>query len=479
MIKFKNTYTQLPNHFYAKAQAHPVSAPILIAINRSLAKDLGIELSRETDSELANIFTGQTKLEGAANIAMAYAGHQFGHFNPRLGDGRAMLLGEVLNPAQERFDIQLKGSGPTPFSRGGDGKSSIGPVIREYILSEAMYKLGVSTTRALAAVSTGEEVYREEVLPGGVLTRVASSHIRIGTFEYFAGLGDEESLTTLLDYTINRHYNYIDITDSNKVILFLKEVATAQSKLVASWMSIGFIHGVMNTDNMSISGETIDYGPCAFMDHFSHDKVFSFIDRNKRYAYNNQISIAKWNLFRLASTLIMTMGDNQEASIEKTEEAFKDIDKVYNEAYLEVMIKKIGLFNIEENDSTIVKLWLDYLEEEKLDFTNSFRNLSQGIIGLKPTPTLDKFIKLWNMRKENQKQTQAESIELMNDNNPVFIPRNHLVEKAIQEAYTGDYTTFNELNEMMKSPYESNTKFKSFMTPPKQDEVIKNTYCGT
>jgi uncharacterized protein YdiU (UPF0061 family) len=478
MIKFNNTYTQLPNEFYKVTEAQKLQHPTLIEVNKTLALELGIDVNICTNDELANIFSGQTLLRGAANISLIYAGHQFGHFNPRLGDGRALLLGEVLNKKNQRYDIQLKGSGRTPYSRGGDGKSSLGPVIREYIMSEAMNNLGVKTTRALAAVTTGEDVYRENIEPGGVFTRVASSHIRIGTFEYFAAQSDLDSLAILLDYTIERHYPHIDINRDDKVLNFLQSVAIKQSELVAKWMSIGFIHGVMNTDNMSICGETIDYGPCAFMDEFSQDKVFSYIDRHARYAYNNQMNIAKWNLYKLASTLVPLVDNDETMAISKIEDSFQNIEKLYNDAYLNIMVKKFGINTAKDEDLKMVSHWLNYLEEEKLDFTNTFNELSNGISKLKETQTLKDFSVLWKSRLKEQNDENLAK-ELMRDHNPIFIPRNHMVEKAIQESFKGVYTTFNELNEIMKTPFREQPHFDIYRNTPKPDEVVKNTFCGT
>jgi uncharacterized protein YdiU (UPF0061 family) len=475
MINFNNTYKNLPDNFHSYTEAEKVSSPTLLAFNRELAiETLGIDISDYSDEELTNIFSGQTIPEGAANIALAYAGHQFGNFVPRLGDGRALLLGEVVNKENQRFDIQLKGSGQTTFSRGGDGKSSLGPVIREYILSEAMHKLGIPTTRSLAAVVTGDFVYRETPLPGGIFTRVASSHIRIGTFEYFSAQGDIESLKTLTNYTIDRHFPHIK-NDDNIYISFLKEVAKVQSSLIAKWMRVGFIHGVMNTDNMSISGETIDFGPCAFMDNFSFKKKFSSIDRYGRYAYDNQMNIAIWNLSRLANSLIPLINESPKLAIEELENLFEKFPNQYQDVYLKEMISKFGLFELKNNDDKLIHSFLEHLEKEGLDFTLSFRKLIEEPESFSEL----EFYSLWQERLQSQEQKVEQSIELMSNANPVFIPRNHQVERAIQAALQGDYSIFHTMNDFLKNPYESQMEYSEFMLAPKASERVLATFCGT
>ncbi|MCB1170604.1 MAG: YdiU family protein, partial [Leptospiraceae bacterium] len=376
MIAFDNTYTSLPEKFYVRVQPEQVPRPQLFAFNDELARQLGLDLSSQTEDQRAALFTGQSLPEGASSLSLAYAGHQFGQFNPQLGDGRALLLGEVLAVDGERYDIQLKGSGATPWSRGGDGKSWVGPVIREYIISEAMHHLGVPTTRALAAATTGERVFRESPLPGGIFTRVASSHIRIGTFEFFAARRDTESLKILADYSIDRHYPQCKEAE-NPYLAFLEEVGRNQAALVAKWMSLGFIHGVMNTDNMAISGETIDYGPCAFMDSFSNDRVFSSIDRGGRYAYGNQIRVAQWNLVQLANCLVPLVDSDSNKAVEKLQQRLGPLWAIYDEEWLKAMTAKFGIFEPRPEDAEMVRAFLSYLEEQQLDFTIEFRRLAE------------------------------------------------------------------------------------------------------
>ena len=478
-IHFDNSYLKLPDRFYAKVLPAKVSQPHLIDFNEELAvQELGLDLKNLSEPELANFFTGQLVPKNASSLAFAYAGHQFGQFVPQLGDGRACLLGEVVNSKGHRYDIQFKGSGQTPFSRGGDGKSSLGPVIREYIVSEAMHFLGVPTTRALAAATTGDSVYREGTLPGGIFTRVASSHIRIGTFEYFAARGDLDALKLLLDYSVHRHYP--EIKDGpNLSLSFLQKVAASHASMVAHWMSFGFIHGVMNTDNMSISGETIDYGPCAFMDNFAFNRVFSSIDRNGRYAYNNQMNIAKWNLYRLAGCLVPFVHDDEKEAINLLEASIKSYISLYEDKWRETMGKKLGLFNPKPDDEELINQWLRYLEEKDLDFTISFKKLGETPHDLEETSQLKDFLAKWKKRLEDQSQGPQEVKDLMDSVNPLFIPRNHQVERAIQAALKGDLTIFKDLNQLLKNPYVDQPKFEEYKAPPQPQERIKATFCGT
>jgi len=480
MFNFDHTYLKLPDAFYAHVVADEFPQPKLLAFNSEFAEqELELKFRGLHDQDLADIFSGQKLPEHAKPIALAYAGHQFGHFVPQLGDGRALLLGETLTSKGKRYDVQLKGAGPTPFSRNGDGKSSLGPVIREYIVSEAMHYLNVPTTRALAAVLTGEEEFREQALPGAVFTRVASSHIRVGTFEYFAVRRDVENLKVLADYAMARHYAEIDKEDPNKYLSFLERVAKAQAHMVALWLSYGFIHGVMNTDNMSISGETIDYGPCAFMDNFSFDKVFSSIDRGGRYRYQNQIPIAKWNLTRLASCLIPLVHENEKKAIVLLEETLEKCFHFYEASYRVVMAKKLGIFEATPGDDDLIKSWLQYLEKQDLDFTLSFRNLSEASCGLSSNPSFQEFYSNWQSRLAAQSQTIEAVKELMRSVNPVFIPRNHQVEAAIQAALKGDLTLFNELNLVLKKPFHDQAQFKRYQFAPEPEERIGATFCGT
>lgn len=421
-----------------------------------------------SEEELAQIFSGAKTLEGSEPISLAYAAHQFGHFVPQLGDGRALLLGEIIDPEGRRFDLQLKGSGQTIYSRNGDGRSALGPVFREYILSEAMHKLGVPTTRALAAVLTGEEVYRETPLPGAIFTRVASSHLRIGTFQFLSVRKDIPGLKALLDYAINRHYPEIK-SEENKALLFLRKVASAQTKLVAHWMSLGFIHGVMNTDNMSISGETIDYGPCAFMDHFDYYKVYSFIDRHGRYAYGNQPKILMWNLSRLADCLIPIMDAPQETAIKMLNNELSSLPKMFEEEFNLRMATKFGL-EYQAGDEEIFEAFFEYLQSEKLDFTLSFRKLGEDSY-FPSTELYKKFEAVWKARHPE--------ISQLSKVNPIFIPRNHQVERVIQDALQGDFDSFHEMNKVLSSPFHEQKDFAHYSLPPKDEEVVKNTFCGT
>lgn len=455
MIEFNNTYIRLPKDFYQQVKADSFPNSTLIAFNEDLAQELGLNI-RPNDQSLVSLFAGQDK--SIDSIAMVYAGHQFGHFNPRLGDGRALLLGEVLNPKGRRFDIQLKGSGPTKYSRNGDGKSAIGPVIREYLVSEAMFHLGIPTTRALCAIATNEEVYRETPIPGGILTRVASSHIRIGTFEYFASIGDHQNLKILADYTIDRHYPSASESDKPYYAL-IESCAKNWSKLIAKWMSVGFIHGVMNTDNMAISGETIDFGPCAFMDDFQFNRVYSYIDRHGRYAYGNQINIGKWNLSRFASALLPLLGD-----VEEVQKFLEKLYSLYDQAFLDAMSHKLGY---ESAPKEQIIAFLELLERHQLDFTNTFYLLSTE------PDRLGEFGDF----KEWQRGWTAPDTGLMLAANPKIIPRNHQIEKAIQAAQNQDYDYFKFLHESYKQPFTSTVE--ELRAPPQAHEVVKNTFCGT
>ncbi len=481
VIAFDNTYTRLPEQFYARVKPATVSRPGLFAYNEELAQELGIDLSTISKDERAALFTGQSLPEQASALALAYAGHQFGQFNPQLGDGRALLLGEVVSPNGERYDIQLKGSGVTPWSRGGDGLSWVGPVIREYIVSEAMHRLGVPTTRALAAATTGDLVYREEPLPGGIFTRVAASHIRIGTFEFFAARRDTESLRLLADYAMDRHYPECKQA-GNPYLAFLEAVGRKQAALVARWMSLGFIHGVMNTDNTSISGETIDYGPCAFIDTFSINKVFSSIDRGGRYAYGNQLNIARWNLVQLANCLVPLVDSDSDRAIKQLEDRLDQFMHVYETEWLQAMAAKFGIFDTLPDDAKIIQAYLSHLEAEQLDFTIHFRRLIDSIDG---TDAIDgddgpaEFRKMWHKRLDEQTQSRAEAVELMKQSNPVYIPRNHQVERAIQAGTAGDFSLFERMNECLKAPFEQRDEFAEFELAPQSEEVVTATFCGT
>jgi len=489
VFNFDNTYINLPETFYQKIKPSSASSPQLIAFNKSLATELGAEVDKLDEQFLTDIFSGQSILSGSEPIALAYAGHQFGHFVPSLGDGRAVLLGEIIATDGKRYDIQLKGAGQTSFSRRGDGRSALGPVIREYILSEAIHALNIPTTRALAAVTSGEMVRREGILPGGIFTRVASSHIRIGTFEYFAYKKDYQALKQLADYAINRHYPELN-TSKTKYFEFLQAVSRRKLSLVAKWMGVGFIHGVMNTDNSSISGETIDFGPCAFMDHFRYDKVFSSIDRDGRYAYHNQGNIALWNLSSLAQCLIPLMGSDTDEWLKKVKRELDDLSEFFLNQWIQLMGQKLGIFSAEPNDQSLINQFLSYLEKENLDYTNSFNALYKIIDKsmdendklvnyFTKNKEFEQFFSNWKARLQKQSQDISKIKALMVQNNPVFIPRNHQVEKAISYAIAGQYDHFHQLLTVLSKPFTFQEEFQDFMAPPQEDEVIHQTFCGT
>lgn len=473
MIPFHNTYSKLPDRFYKRVAAASFKAPKLIAFNRELARELGMNLKDSSDAELAAIFSGQKILPGSEPIALAYAGYQFGHPVPELGDGRALLLGEVNG-----FDIQLKGSGQTPFSRRGDGRSALGPVLREYIVSEAMHALGVPTTRALCAVTTGEEVLRQDGMePGGVFTRVASSHIRVGTFQYFAMREDKEALEILLDYTIKRHYPELASlsTMKEKSLALLKQFSERQGNLVAQWSALGFIHGVMNTDNFSLAGITIDYGPCAFMDEFSFYKVFSSIDQRGRYAFFNQVPIAQWNVLRLADCLLPLIDENQDTAVTIVENEIYETLNSFPTKRTRRFAEKLGIENFEDQDETLVMDFLKYLEKESLDFTLSFRNLPRlyhgEYEGYVMSPELISFRDKWKER--------VDCVDHLSRINPLYIPRNHQVQKAIELGYQGNFEHFEKLNQVLKNPYTLQENAKSFEEAPQAEERVLRTFCGT
>lgn len=471
-MKFNNTYFKLPGKFYQRHLPEDFPSSKLIVLNQELVEELGLELPQDKDL-IAQLFSGQKLFEGSDPAALAYAGFQFGHPVPELGDGRALLLGEINGR-----DIQLKGSGRTAFSRQGDGRSALGPVLREYILSEAMFKLNVPTTRALCAVETGEEVIRQfGPEPGGIFTRVADSHIRVGTFQYFAFQGDLDSLKTLFSYTLERHYPELLKLESmeEKCLELLRAFTIKQAELVAKWSSLGFIHGVMNTDNFSLAGITIDYGPCAFMDEFKFHKVFSSIDRQGRYSFFNQVPIAKWNILRLADCLLPLINSDQEIAIEKVESLLEKVFPIFEKKRLESFSLKLGLQDYRDSDEEIVMSFLEYLEENELDFTLSFRNLPKLYTGdldsYVKSSKLDNFINLWKARKPN--------VEDLDSINPLYIPRNHQVERAIDLAYEGDFSLFHRLLKVYKSPFCYQDGEDDLISAPKREERVQKTYCGT
>lgn len=478
---FENTYVQLPDKMYRKVLPTPVSFPEIALFNSSLAKELGLN-DEALDTEVgAKIFTGNIIPEGADPLAQAYAGHQFGHFT-MLGDGRAILLGEHLTPKGLRFDIQLKGAGRTPFSRGGDGRAALGPMLREYIISEAMHALKIPTTRSLAVAKTGEAVVRETYLPGAVLTRVASSHIRVGTFQFIANWGTVEELRVFADYTIERHYPEI-MNDSNKYLSLLKKVIERQAELISKWMHIGFIHGVMNTDNMTISGETIDYGPCAFMDTYDPATVFSSIDIHGRYAYGNQPQIAGWNLARFAESLLPLLHEKKEKAIEIAQAEISKVPQIYSNKWFLGMKAKLGIFNDEENDKNLIHELLTIMKKHRADYTNTFSALTYDhldVTELNGETDFDLWKQKWKDRLKRQEQSREESYQLMKENNPVVIPRNHRVEEALSAAVDlGDFSVMRKLIDVLSNPYEYSEQIKEYCNPPESKDEPYVTYCGT
>ena len=478
MFNFDNSYYRLPQRFFSKQNPCAVANPRLIKFNAPLAAELGLELGSKTDEYLAQVFSGNEIPVGAEPIALAYAGHQFGGFSI-LGDGRAVLLGEIIDPNGARFDIQLKGSGQTAFSRGGDGRAGIGPVLREYILSEAIHRLGIPTARSLAAITSGEKIYRETAIDGAIVTRVAASHIRFGSFEYFAARNDVDGLKSLADYAIARHYPYISKSE-NPYLGFLREVAKRQACLVAKWMNIGFIHGVMNTDNMLVSGETIDYGPCAFMDIYDPKTVYSSIDRHGRYRYENQPIIAQWNLARLAEALLPLIDADVAKAVKACEEIIAEFPEIYQENWLKNMRAKLGLALSEGGDLAFAQEFLDILHANQLDYTNSFRQLLDFAKGEIVPQEFEQWSKKWQNRRTKEVNNPEEMARLIQENNPAFIPRNHLVEEAIVAAsQNANFAPFEELISVLANPYADTSGSEHYRTPPRAEQVVKATFCGT
>lgn len=473
-FQFDNTYTQqLPERLFTKQSAATFSNPELVLYNQALATTLGLNSSDTKDlSYLAMVFSGKTLPEGTQPFAQAYAGHQFGHFNI-LGDGRTLLLGEHVTPQNKRFDLQLKGSGPTPYSRRGDGMATLYSMLREYLISEAMYHLGIPTTRSLAVVRTGDTVYREVEHEGGVLTRVAQSHIRVGTFQYVRQFLSNEELALFLDYVIQRHYPELS-TSNNKAIDFLSAVMDKQIDLIVHWMRVGFIHGVMNTDNMSIPGETIDYGPCAFMNSYHPETVFSSIDQHGRYAYQNQPGIAHWNLGALAGALLPLIHENESTAIELAKEVLNQFPAMYQERWLQMMGHKIGVMNAQAEDLVLLQELLELMEGSNSDYTETFYLLTYHPEKLSPV-----FQEWLSKRSERLKESNPMIVEtIMQEANPVVIPRNHLVEEALQKAaFENDLTAFTNLLVVLKNPYEDVTGLEYFKTSSSDDNY--RTYCGT
>lgn len=487
-FNFDDSYTSLPAIFYTRLTPVPVSCPKMVLFNHPLAKALGLDPDSLNGETGALIFSGNLLPEGNKSIAQAYAGHQFGHFT-MLGDGRAVLLGEQVTPKGERFDLQLKGSGPTPYSRGGDGRASLGPMLREYIISEAMFALGIPTTRSLAVVVTGDPVFRETRLDGAILTRVAASHIRVGTFQYAALESDRGALLSLANYTIRRHYPHIALSEGSGVtnkrvdnsqayLSLLREVIARQASLIAKWQLVGFIHGVMNTDNMTISGETIDYGPCAFMDHYDPKTVFSSIDRQGRYAYGSQPTIGGWNLARFSETMIPLLDNNNDHAIDMAQEALQLYAPLYRQHWLKGMGHKLGLITLQDEDEALVNDLLTLMEGLKMDFTNTFAALTTGEIPAKPG--FNDWWNRWQQRLAHQPQSMAESRELMEKSNPAVIPRNHLVEAALAEAVNkNDLSPFYRLLEVLSNPYDHERDNAPYTQAPPGSSQPYRTFCGT
>jgi uncharacterized protein YdiU (UPF0061 family) len=488
-IPFDNTYARLPERFYARIAPSKVASPRLVKLNRALAEVLGADVEFLASPAGAEVLAGNVVPQGAEPISLAYAGHQFGGFVPRLGDGRAILLGEVIDKDGRRQDIQLKGAGRTPFSRGGDGRAALGPVLREYVVSEAMAALGIPTTRALAAVTTGERVVRDELLPGAIVTRVAASHLRVGTFQFFANHNDREALQILTAYALARHYPDAAGT-GNDALALLDRVVEAQADLVARWLGVGFVHGVMNTDNTAISGETIDYGPCAFLDEYDPAKKFSSIDHGGRYAFSNQPRIALWNLARLGEALLPLIASDGDEAVRVASERLGRFIARFEQAYLHVMKKKLGLVRHEEHDGTLIEGLLALLAVHHVDYTLFFRRLCAAA-----DPSFDAeltllfdgdqgpiqaWLEAWRTRLAMESDTVEACVASMRRANPAFIARNHRVEEAIQAAVRrNDFQPFETLVEVLASPYDDQPNHRDLADPPRPEQRVVETFCGT
>ena len=476
---FDNTYSKLSKTFIEDIKPTPVHDPELVILNEQLAKELNLDFSKTKEKDLSLLFSGNSLPNGSTTIAQAYAGHQFGHFT-MLGDGRAVLIGEHISNKNNRFDIQFKGSGRTSFSRGGDGRAALGPMLREYIISEAINSLNIPTTRSLAVVKTGEKVVRENLLDGAILTRVASSHLRVGTFQYIAARQNIEDLNTLVDYTIERHYPQIK-SSKTKALDLLNLVMEKQCQLVVDWMRVGFIHGVMNTDNMTISGETIDYGPCAFMDQYHPKTVFSSIDKFGRYAYSNQPPIAKWNLARFAECLIPLIDKNEETAIKIATDVIDNFQNIYEKKWLNMMRDKLGLFGEDKNDRQLIDDLLNWMEKYKIDYTNTFCHLME--IKINGNTYKDEafitWFDVWKKRSKLNNSSKEKQIELMKKNNPIVIPRNNKVEEALTEANNGNLEKMKKLNDILKNPYSNQKNIAEYQVPAPISNEKYQTFCGT
>lgn len=482
-LPFQNTYASLPERFFERVNPAPVRNPKLVFWNSYLANELGINVEKSNEQDLAEIFSGNKVIESSLPLAQAYAGHQFAHFVPSLGDGRAIVLGDFLSKSGNLVDVQLKGSGKTKFSSRGDGRAALGPMMRECIVSEALFHLGIPTTRFLALVLSGENVYRETVLPGAVLTRIAASHVRVGTFEYFRHRGDVEGLRILADYVIDRHFAEVKEA-ANPYLSLLEAVVGAQASLIAKWLSVGFIHGVMNTDNMAVSGESIDFGPCAFMDSYNQNAVFSSIDREGRYAYGNQPSIAEWNLARFAECLLPLIDKSQETSKSLAMQELDEFSSIFRQNYLNEFSKKFGLAKPDVEDFGLIKDFLEILEKHQLDFTLSFASLSDDDKIKDNFPQNEQFLswlEQWRACLARQGEAKEQIKLRLSSANPKVIARNHQVERAIARAQDhGDFSVFNDLIRVLRTPFmELAPNDQVFGLAPKPDEIVTQTFCGT
>ena len=480
-IPFDNSYHRDLEGLYLGVAPTRVSAPQMIKFNGRLAVELGLDADSLRDN--AALFSGNDVATGSQPLAMVYAGHQFGNFVPQLGDGRAILLGEVIDVNGRRRDIQLKGAGPTPFSRRGDGRAALGPVLREYILSEAMFALGIHTTRALAVALTGEQVYRQPVSQGAVFTRVASSHIRVGTFQFFAARGDVASLKRLADYVIDRHYPNARHA-ARPYLALLESIMDRQAQLIAKWMSVGFIHGVMNTDNMAVSGETIDFGPCAFIDAYDPYKVFSSIDADGRYAFSNQSIIAQWNLARLAETLLPLIDEDAQAAVDRATPLLEGFPHRFERYWLAAYRHKLGLGLALVGDKILIQDWLNLLHKNAVDFTVAFRSLSEASSNNARAlfidhQAFDEWHQRWQERLSQEVVAASRRVDLMRNANPAYIPRNHRVEEVIAAALDGDFAPFHKLVQVLEKPFEDQPEFAEYRKPPLESELVSQTFCGT
>ena len=479
-FNFDNSYINLPKEFYSHVNLKPVKSPKLVILNNNLASSLGLSLEFLKSPKGISILSGNTKADDGAYISQAYAGHQFGHFT-MLGDGRALLIGEQITPSNQRFDIQLKGSGRTPFSRGGDGRAVLGPMLREYIISEAMHGLKIPTTRSLSVISTGEDVYREEIKQGAILTRIASSHIRFGTFEFASYFLDKDKLKQLADYTIKRHFPFIS-DEQNKYVSLLEEVIKLHASLVAKWQCVGFIHGVLNTDNMSICGETIDYGPCAFMDTYDPKTVFSSIDTEGRYSYQNQVAMVSWNLCRFAETLLPLISGDEDKAIDIAQDYLAKFTDLAISNLILGMCSKIGIFEPDSNDESLLNGLLDMMKKYKEDYTNTFLALTFEDFpqsGMFVTDEFSVWYKKYQDRIKSQGKSKAEVFNLMKNSNPAVIPRNHRVEEALAAAENGDFSVMNNLLKALANPFEHSDFQKEYSKPAPKSQCDYKTYCGT